>query len=327
MQTPPRLAAPRVRLTASLRNFPIRREAIRAVTAFVLYLSLRWLWGASGLKSLHESAVLALAVRILTTAQHFPALAGIAGASLRNLDFLVVLTIALALVSTGIRWPRRLGLFGAALCVILAVDVTAVLLQAKVMASQELWSRERILILLPWEFWIVERTKYLLYDFGLQIGPFVMFALTAFWNSRPLPAPRSRSSGRTQERRATRWGRLRGPARAAIVVGVLSLPFGIAMAWHIVREADPRHVAAHARIGQLFFVQHDTARAEQQYRAAVAGGTADPAVYYNLAAIVVKQGRQDEAVRLLRRCSEVADPTVWSERIDRAFRQMNSRGS
>ena len=314
-------AAPR--LTRSL----LAREVGRAAAAFGIYLLLRPVWEWTGLKAVCRAIVLSVAEQILIATQHFPVVASLSGMTIHNIDFVMLLAVSLFLVSTSVGWLRRLKLFGSALAVIVGLQIAGSVLTVMMTAAQELQNTQHILVLLPSEFRIVDRVKYALYDLGQPAILFALFVLTLVWNSGSdvfrLAEPATES--RTGERRTVRY-----PRHSRRMLG-LGLVAGIALAsisgwwvWNRWRESDPRHVEAHAKIGHLFWAKGDNATAEEQYRIAVAGGTADPEVFYNLAGIAARHGRFGDARQLLDRCSELTTDPDWRSRVERAVNLLQS---
>jgi len=204
----------------------------------------------------------------------------------------------------GIGWRRRVALLLMALALTTAFQTLAAVATIHLESAQEMERSQRIFVLLPLEFRGVSQAKMILYDAQLAVI-FVLFLVTSAWWKSP-------HEGTT-------------PSRLRLVTSVAALFVVLAgswLAWGRFREADPRHVAAHAKVGHLFWVKRDDAIAEEQYRVAVAGRTTDPEVYFNLAGIAVSRGRRNEAARLLRRCAEVGANPVWASRVRRAFERI-----
>ena len=282
------------------------REVARIAVAFVVYLILQPGWTWSGLERLYDSLVMALAEWIFIPTQHFPIARALDSAGLRNLDFAVVFTLGLLLVSTGIPWRSRLKRFALVLLVVYAVHVLTVILHVKVTSTVSFNRQGGLLILLPWEFKIVERLKYLVYDFGLQAGPFVLAMLTMAWNAGlSLPA-RVPKPGRWKHR---------------LAIGAVSLIVVVAavVSWSVWRESHPLHVQAHATLGLLFHGQQKLEKAEEQYRIAIRGGTQDPSVFYNLAGIDAWSGRQQEALDVLVQGRRLTSDPEWSAKFEQAI--------
>jgi tetratricopeptide (TPR) repeat protein len=278
----------------------------RVGAAFLVYLGLQRLWTWSGLERLYDSLVMGLAAAVFLPTQHFPIVPSLENMSLRNLDFAVVFTLSLFLVSTGIPWKSRLRRFALVLLVLYGLHVLAVILQVKVVAALDLNRQFGLLTLLPWEFTIVDRLKYLLYDFGLQAGPFVVALLSVAWNSGLRLPGRAPSPGRVK--RALAIGIV-----SLIVVGVASLT------WSAWRESHPLHVGAHARLGQLYEENGNLAGAEEQYRTAIEGGTGDPLVFYNRAMLALRSGRRREALDALEQGRRATRDPTWSARFEQAI--------
>ena len=287
-------AAPSRRLPAA------PRELARGAAALLVSLLLLPVWQASGAGETYRAAVVAVAERIVLATQHFPLLASFPGLKPPESDFVILATIALTAVSVGIGWRRRVALLLMALALTTAFQTLAAVATIHLESAQEMERSQRIFVLLPLEFRGVSQAKMILYDAQLAVI-FVLFLVTSAWWKSP-------HEGTT-------------PSRLRLVTSVAALFVVLAgswLAWGRFREADPRHVAAHAKVGHLFWVKRDDAIAEEQYRVAVAGRTTDPEVYFNLAGIAVRKGRSDEARRMLKRCAELAPDGAWPARVARA---------
>ena len=241
--------------------------------------------------------------------QHFPLLASFPGLQPPNSDFVVLLAIGLMAVSIRVGWRRRLVVTGVALCATFGLQTLAAVATISLESAQEMERSQRILVLLPVEFQLVNQAKLTLYHAQLAVI-FALFLLTSPW-MRELDV-----GGRVERRR----GR-----RGAIGLAVLVALAVSWIAWGRWRETDARHVAAHAKIGHLFWVKRDDRIAEEQYRLAIQGGTVDPEVYFNVAGLAAQRGHPEEATRLLRRCAELGTGPVWRARVARAFERIATR--
>jgi hypothetical protein len=312
--------SPAVLATPRLTRTLLAREVRRAAAAFGIYFLLRPVWEWTGPKAVYRAIVVGVAEKVVIATQHFPVVATLSNLTTQNIDFVVLLALSLMLVSTRVGWPRRLRLFGTALAVIIGLQIFGCFLAVMMAATYDIENKQRILLLLPWEFRVVARVKYAVYDVGLPAMMFALFLVTCIWNSglavSGLADPGSNS--RKGEPRARRsFGR-----------SLKALAFGLGVAlvstsgwwiWDRCRESDPRHVEAHAKVGHLFWAKGDKTTAEEQYRIAVAGGTVDPEVFYNLAGVAARQGRLDESKRLLGRCAELSADPAWNTRVERAL--------
>jgi hypothetical protein len=297
-QLPPRLPAQTV-----------FRELARIGVAFVLYLVLRGLWVLIGLDRFYNSLVLEAAEWVFVRSQHFPVVPDLKGLSLTQLDFLVVFAISLFAVSTGMPWRRRLKRFAAVLAVIYVLHVISILLQVRLISARDMNERYGLLLLLPLEFEVVDHLKYLLYDLGLQWGPFLLALLTVLWNTHEPPARGPRIPGRVRRRL---W------VSGALVVGLLAT----GTVWVRWRESHPLHVDAHATMGVLLHNEGDIEEAERHYRIAIDGGTRAPQAYLYLAAIRGQRGDRREAIDLLRQGQRVAPDEQWASRFEEAIEEL-----
>lgn len=295
---------------------PTVREILRLAIAFLLYLGLHPLWVATGAEATYRALVLAVAERIAVVTQHFPLLAESHRITLDNIGPSIVLALALFGTSALVPWSRRTLRFGAAVLAILIVDVAAVILEMRVVSARELMRTQDLLVLLPFEFRLVERAKFLFYDFGLQLVPFLLLAVATAWN---LQAAGALPAGR---RRRERLVRRRLAGYAAVALGGIVATFAL---WAVWRETDPRHVETHARLGHLFFRAGRADVAEEQYRRALAGGMEDPEVLYNLANVMWARHRPYEARRLLRRGFESSTSEPWRRRFRTALEESEPR--
>jgi hypothetical protein len=291
-----------LRVAASSRSAPdALREVARAAAALAISLLLLPVWRAAGAAEAYRRVIVGTAEKIVLATQHFPLLASFPDLKPPESDFVVLLVVALTLVSIGIGWRRRVGLLVLALALTAALQTLAAVATINLESAQEMERTRRILVLLPVEFRAVNQAKLILYVAQLVVI-FTLFLLTSPWRG-VLDTKASVSPRRLA---------------VAVAVALVVLP-GSWLAWSRWRETDARHVAAHAKVGHLFWVKRDDAIAEEQYRIALAGGTTDPEVYFNLAGIEAARGRGNEAARLLRRCAEVGADPIWAARVTRAF--------
>lgn len=295
----------------------VAKELIRAALAYAVFLILLVPAGLIELDRLYAKPVLAVAQAIVVSTQHFPLLARVDNPALHNLDHVVILTCALFLVSTNLDLVSRLRRFGPALVAIFAYHVVVAVLTIKVQEAQELLTSMKILVLSPSEFHVVDWLRYFSYDLGLEIAPFVMLLLTVVWN---LTASRARIV-EPSRRGARRW------AVAAIGMGIMAIFVLAAVLYGRLRETDPRHVEAHAKIGHLFWNSRKDAQAEEQYRLALAGGTTDPEVFYNLAGLEVRSGNRRAALPLLEQGMRMAHEPVWQSRFQKAIGLMQPKSA
>jgi hypothetical protein len=317
-----------VSTAAALRlpNIPgriVRRELLRLLLAFVLYLALGPVWDRAGAKEAYSTLVVGAASAVFVPYQHFPVIPTLHTLRAEGLDPLVILMTCLFLVSWSIPWRRRVGLFALAGAIVFPYHVLCFLLDVKVHSVEELFQQHQLLVLLPGEFWVVERLKYLLYDVGTEAGPMMVLIVTTAWNvqavlagARP-PArsqePAFRSASAPSSRRKVAWVTL------ACVAAVLASLF----AWRAWRESHPLHVAAHARLGRLYLANGSEHGAAEQFRIAIAHGSTDPSIFFDLAGLEAKRGRPVEAGRLLERALRVTSDPVWMAQIQAAL----TRGS
>lgn len=245
-----------------------------------------------------------LAERIVLARQHFPLLSGFPRLAPPNADFVVLFALGLTAASIRVGWRRRLVLLLVALGVTSGLQTAAAVASINLESAQEMERTHRILVLLPTEFQLVNQAKLTLYHSQLAVL-FALFLLTSPWLSE-LNIGRETRPGK----------RRRAILGAALGAAVL---LGASIAWGRWRESDARHVAAHAKVGHLFWAKRDDGIAEEQYRIAAAGNTVDPEVYFNLAGISAQRGLFKDAARLLRRCAELGTDAAWQARVARAF--------
>jgi hypothetical protein len=300
------------------RPAAIRREAIRILCAFALYLVLHLVGVQAVLHDAYKDLVLRTGTLALPCVQHFPALSTLENLDIRNLDFVVTLLICLFVVSIRIPLPSRIVRFGACLAIVFASNVAAVLLQSQILATEQLQSSAGLMLYLPWEFHVLDGLKYLLYDFGMEASTFVLLLLTVTWNSPEIapvaflpgtgvaPRNRSRASG----------GRGR---TAAIAFGGAALSLVAILAWGRIRESNPLHCRTHARLGDLFLQGGGTAKAEAQYRAAIAGGVTEGAAWLHLAELLRQRGATLEADRILRQGAGIVTDADDRRRLQEAL--------
>lgn len=286
----------------------------RVGVAFVLYLAAHPLWVASGVAGAYRGAVLTTASGLFLSRQHFSAVRSMDPASTENLDHVVLFALCLTLTATG-PWARRLALHGGALCVLFGLHVAASILRIR-LGSADILSRVHDLhVLLPWEQSIFGNLYYGIYDVGLQLWPFLLMLLTVgashagrSYLMRTVGAPAS--SGRPDKgelrrrfaRRRARRKRMWIAGGVAVTTAVVAL-----LTWRLVREADPRHVAAHARATRFFVEAGNTREAYRHARRAVAGETVDPQAYLSLATLMQERG-EDPAEVLEQGLATCSDP-------------------
>jgi len=324
--------APRKSLPDLSRSL-IVREGTRALIAFALYLALYPAWKAVGGHDLYEGIVVMIANSVVLATQHFPIYSSITNLKMKYLDFLPILVLSCFLVSTRFGCIKRLRRFGALLLVILALHIVGFILETKIDTAQQLLRDEELLLLLPWEFHIIDGFKYLLVDFGLNIGPFVVLLLTFSWNvgiglfSRSELTTAHHDSGEKTSARSPRRGSassLWTPMRATVSM-ILMLGVG-ASAWTLLRESDPRHVQMHARVGHLFLRSDQWAKAEAQYTIALKNGTTDGRAWLNVAVLQAKRGHTGEAIHLLQRGLQVVKDKNWRQKLQDTKQRLISGG-
>jgi len=293
------------------------KEFLRAGVGFALFLLLLAPAKLVGFDRLYAKPVLAAAQAIVVPTQHFPVLARMDNLSLHNLEFGVVLAVALFLVSTNLSLGARLKRFGIALAVLFAFHVLVAILTIKIVVTQDLLRTRNIQMLSTAEFQVVDWVKYFCYDLGLEIASFVLLLLTVAWNLTAGQPRRRRVPRRDPgEIRARRVRRL---VAAGSVVGLAGAAFLSARVYGTIRERDPRHVDAHAKIGHLLWSTHKESQAAEQYRLAMSGGTTDAEVLFNLARVESRVGHRAEARRLLDRGITLAREPALKERFQKAI--------
>ena len=295
----------------------VGRELLRAALGFALFLVLLAPAKLLGFDRLYAKPVLAAAQAIVVPTQHFPVLARMDNLSLHNLEFGVVLAAALFLVSTNITLGARLKRFGLALAALFAFHVLVAILTIKIVVTQDLLRTRNIQLLSTTEFQVVDWLKYFSYDLGLEIASFVLLLLTVAWNlSASRPRPRRAPPRAPDERRARR---VRLLVAAASIAGIAGVALGSARVYGRMREGDPRHVDAHAKLGHLLWSTHKESQAAEQYRLAMAGGTSDAEVFFNLARVESRVGHRAEARRLLDGGIVLAREPALKERFQKAI--------
>lgn len=297
----------------------LRREALRVLCAYALYVAL----DLSGLRAPLHSAYTALVMEagsvVLPWIQHFPAVATLKNLDIRNLDVPVILLVCLFAVSLRIPLAARTARFASAFAVLFAWSVAGALAWSQVMAAEDLQSSAGLLLYLPWEFRVLDGLKYLLYDFGMEVSTFVLLALTVVWNAPELAAHFPAFAADERARPSPRAGH--GRSRAGLLtVGAAVLAIALMLGWaRAARESNPLHSHAHARFGDLFLQAGNKAQAEAQYRAAVAGGTREGNAWLQLAQLLRQRGAPAEAERILRRGLGVVSEGPDRRRLEEAL--------
>jgi tetratricopeptide (TPR) repeat protein len=98
---------------------------------------------------------------------------------------------------------------------------------------------------------------------------------------------------------------------------------GATRAWERTLALEPGHAGAHGQLGTVAATSGDLAGAERHYLAAVAGGTDDPMVHYNLALVYERTGRPAQALAAYERFLRGAGP----EHEDRVARALERRAA
>lgn len=258
---------------------------LRLASAFAFYLALYPLWILSGLREAYISLVLRAATLINLEIQHFPVVSSLLGLEI-NSDSVIVLAFSLILFAPSLSWPLRGIAFFLSGVSLFLVHISAVLLHSMVASSQMMLESKRVYLLLPWEFLVIERCKYFLYEFSLQLAPFVLMALALAWYVR-------RASGRSDVAGKRKHGATRYRARDlrlprllisstafCLSISIVLLVISIGYIWIAVRENDPRHLRAHIAIGQILQAKGNAEEAERHFQAASVGGVSDPPVLH-----------------------------------------------
>jgi len=161
-------------------------------------------------------------------------------------------------------------------------------------------------------------------ELGLQVGQFLTVALTAFWCSgtgldrifggdEAVQDPGESPVETDWKRRA------RKPAAAGLLI-LTAVGLALGLAWWV-RERDPAHVQVHTALGNAFFRRRQWAESEEQYRAAVRGGSNAGPVFYYLAGMVSARGDHDETAKILERGLHVVTEREWQEKLQSALGQ------
>lgn len=303
-----RLSAARVKLERSTAA----HVGLRLVVGFAVYFALNALWLLVGFDRLYSQTVERLSVAIVPALTHFPlSSATIEPLTVHNPGHAQMLALALALAVGRLSWGDRVVRYGALSLLLAAIHVASMAIQLHLALALRLEQNSGIAVLVPWEQEILRRLFQLMFAAGLQIVPFVMIALTAYWTDGRSPSEwlgdvaRPRTASRSGQ---PRWQR---PALVAAAVAVGLTWFGA----YRVRETDPRHVRAHVRVGTAFLAQQRLDDAELQFRAAIRAGTSDVTAWLGLAAIAWEHGRRDEARDLLRRALETVETPTGRDRL------------
>jgi hypothetical protein len=298
---------------------PLACELARASLAFGIYLASRALLGSSDLGKLYWSTVAAVTRPVLDWTQHFTGLPEVESASPANQHTHLILIFALFLVSWRMSMRRRVTYFGALAVLAVVQDLFAACLSLRLHEAKALFNQRGWLMLLPWEYNLLELLWYLVYAIPLQGVPFVLFLLTASWNAGLRPA--QLITGQTSPTEA-RSPNPRTPVRARsplfsyavsvlaglFLVGAASLGMGM---WEKVRELDPLHLRTHVLLGNMRWLEGNVREAEGEYRHVVEAGTGEGEAWLRLAQIRALKGEREEAIGILEEAVGVVQDPTW----------------
>jgi len=311
------------RPASSLPPAVLKHEALRALAGFAIYLLLYPLWSWVGAGRAYDALIRAIAARVDEATRHFPHVTGIQQGPLGFYDVLILLVLACAAVSRGMPLASRARRSLALILVIVVSHVSALILQARVAMSREVWASERIMLLLPRERQIALWLKHAVYEFGLQLAPFVIVGLWVYWNLRSRNAWPASSPPAGFDERGRSWSRVLGltrpAARLLATSSAVILSISIFLLWSAWRERLPEHVRAHLWLTERFLRDRNWALAETQLQAAIDGGCRDDRVFLKLAAIAKGQGDFSGAVAVLERGLLVVSDSEGKTRLRRAL--------
>lgn len=290
----------------------LAREGAKLLVAFVVYLAVYPAWVWSGARDAYLDMVLRAGIALVRATQHFPLDLDRQDFKIQYIDCLVVLAGCCLVVSWRVAFRARLRRFGGLLGAILVTHVMAAMFGIRSDVTRALVRDGGPALLLPWELQIIVMVKYLLYNVGIMLGPFILLALTVAWNAGIGLLPPAAPPGGT----ARSAGRRKAALAAAGVA--LAAAAGLA-AWSSARESDPRHVRTHVLLGHRFAREGQRDRAREQYTAAIVGGSVDGKVWFGLARIERERGHLAESLRLLESGLEVVKDPVWRDRMRQAL--------
>jgi len=302
-----------------LRN-PAAATGLRILAGVALYVALLALWLAVGLDRVYDGYVLLAAEPLVPFLTHFPvgSAEGVEFPRIHNQAFVLVWIVALALVARGAPWKKRVVGYTSLAVVVVLLHIVALAFQIHLALALKSQQNLNLPLLLPWEVQGLKLFTQLLFLGSLQVAAFIALALTAFWSSQR--AFVGRFGNGDEARSPSRW---RDPARqhrALVLAGLMAVFFCVACttaAWWI-RETDPRHLAAHARVGDAFARQQMFSEAETQYRAAVRGEADAGRTWAALAFVVHRQGEIAETKRVLDRALKQVNDPAWRTRLEQA---------
>ena len=317
---------------ADWRFLTLFREALRIIAAFGIYLLLSWLAEGSGAAGRYWATVSRISVSILEATRHFRDLPETGSVIPANQHSHLALLLALFLVSWRIPLGRRVKYFG--LLAVLAVlqDVTAASLSLKLHLAKALFNRFGWVELLPWEYNAIQLLWYVLYALPLEAVPFLLMFLTILWNQGVNPSalfgrmasPASASPSAESPRPKSKSPFLRRLAGSLTALVVIGLTWTTWRAWLGRTERDPLHLKTHVMLGRMHLLSGEMAKAEAEFRHAVASGTLEGEAWVQLAVLLDRRGRRGEAVDLLRRAAAVVGDTESRNRIGAALESMGS---
>ncbi|HEV8337229.1 MAG TPA: hypothetical protein VGR67_12495 [Candidatus Polarisedimenticolia bacterium] len=252
---------------------------------------------------------------------HFSELPGTEEWQIQNQHSHLVLVLVLFLLSMRIGLRRRILGFGSILVSVLLLDFISAVLAIQLRTAKTLFEEQGMLLLLPWEFNVVECLWYVLYVVPLQAGPFILLLVTAFWNGAASPKG---SVGETPGALApapSTSPKLRPLVLGACVLAVAAAAFG-ASRWVHSRNANPLHQKTHVKLGGYFYDRGALEKARKEYGSAVSEGSLDPEAWFRLSELLRMEGKNREAARLLRRGRLIFQDPRWIRQVERSLTEL-----
>jgi tetratricopeptide (TPR) repeat protein len=320
------------RIRAESGLAPWLREVARACLAFGLYVAFGALDVGTKVGKHYWSGIAVVTHPVLSWTQHFRNLPQVTQVFPGNQHSHLVLIAALFLVSWRLPLWRRLSCFGMLAGLAFVQDCVAAGLSLRLHEAKALFEQRGWLMLLPWEYNTFDTLWYLIYAVPLQAAPFLLFFLTASWNSgvrfasfvpgspvgrgvelsiQEFPPPQ-----RSLPRRA-----LVPNCVAVFLAGSVLVGAGV---WARIRERDPLHLKTHLYLGNLHFSEGKLQEAAVEYRHMVAMRPIEGEAWLRLAQVQYDLGKREEAVRILQRGAGTVEDGPWVDRIRAGLKDLGS---
>ena len=163
--------------------------AVPLAAAVALCFAILPLWRLAGLDALYRNVVLQVAqgaahqLGILPESKRFTA----AIFARVSLEPVLLFVLSLAVVASRLGAAVRIRRYGGLLLALTTVNVVCVVIEAAYAVGSSAFVRTGESLVVPIQFVILDRLRFILYHIGLELWPFAAMALTVRWNARGAP--------------------------------------------------------------------------------------------------------------------------------------------